>query len=420
MSAIHPAGNTRSLHVAVVAYTEYESDPRVRGETDAVANAGNSVDVISLRGKTKETPDPPNSQVRVWQVPLEPRRGGRLRYLFQYLMFFMLSAVRLLMIHAEHRIDVVHVHSLPDFQVFCALPLRMRGTAVILDLHEALPEIVEARFPTSRRRTLIWVAKLAEMASARFADQIIVANDGIREAIVSRGVEPAKLTTIYNTVTIPQLEPEQNLREALSLPDGPLLVHAGGINPERDLDTLIQSLTIVPSDAKLCLVIAGDGSPEYVSSLHKLAKDLGLQSRVTFVPTLPRNRSLSLMALSQMGIVTARSNPLTELAWPTRIAEYAHLGKPLLVPSLRFIRRTLGDTARYYEPGDASDLAHQIMTAIAQPAGNESHVADAFRICSALESESIGEPLVEVYRAGGRRAGWRKVGNDRTRSPNAN
>lgn len=417
MNATPEAAHSGKLHVAVIAYTEYESDPRVRGETEAVRAAGHSIDVISLRGKRKEAQSAGDAQPRIWQVPLESRRGGRSRYLFQYLMFFMMSTVRLLVIHLRHRIDVVHVHSLPDFQVFCALPLKLRRTAVILDLHEAFPEIIEARFPTRGRSCLVRLAQLAEAASAQFADHIIVANDGIRGAIVSRGTEPVKLTTIYNVTTVPELESERDIREALSLPEGRLIVHAGGINPERDLDTLIRSLTIVPSDLGISLVLAGDGDPEYISSLHKLARDLDIQARVRFVQKLPRTRSLSLMAISEVGVVTARSNPLTELAWPTRIGEFAHLGKPLLVPQLRFILRTLGASALYYSPGDATDLGRQITTIISQAERSESLIRGALEICKALEGDSISERIIEVYRVGANHARARKVRNDRAQSP---
>ena len=56
----------------------------------------------------------------------------------------MVAAVRL---HRRERFALVQVHSLPDFLVFAALPLRLVGVPVLLDLHEAMPEFFRSRFP---------------------------------------------------------------------------------------------------------------------------------------------------------------------------------------------------------------------------------------------------------------------------------
>ena len=42
--------------------------------------------------------------------------------------------------------------SLPDFLVFAALPLKLAGVPVLLDLHEAMPEFFASRFPGASNR----------------------------------------------------------------------------------------------------------------------------------------------------------------------------------------------------------------------------------------------------------------------------
>ncbi|HVG36770.1 MAG TPA: glycosyltransferase, partial [Thermoplasmata archaeon] len=116
---------------------------------------------------------------RVTRIPLRARRGGRLRYVFQYAVFFALSSLELFRIHRRNPLQIVHVHSLPDFQVFCAILLKLRGVRVILDLHEALPEIVAARFRPGIGRLLVRLARAAERFSVLFADQVITVNDTI-------------------------------------------------------------------------------------------------------------------------------------------------------------------------------------------------------------------------------------------------
>ena len=40
----------------------------------------------------------------------------------------------------EEPYDVIHVHSVPDFQVFATLIPRLMGARVILDIHDIVPE----------------------------------------------------------------------------------------------------------------------------------------------------------------------------------------------------------------------------------------------------------------------------------------
>ena len=146
------------MRICHVAYAYFPADPRVRREVDALRGAGYDVEVICLRGENEASVETVHG-TRITRIPLRARRGGRIRYAFQYALFFILSSVELLRLHRLRTFQVVHVHSLPDFQVFCSLPLKMRGVRVILDLHEALPEIVAARFRPGVGSVLIRLEK---------------------------------------------------------------------------------------------------------------------------------------------------------------------------------------------------------------------------------------------------------------------
>src|SRR3989304_2234730 len=78
--------------IVVVAYTHYPGAPRVRREAETLVRRGHAVTVVCNR-----EPDRPAAEsiggVRVVRVPLEIRRGGPLRYLYQYAVFFLLATV---------------------------------------------------------------------------------------------------------------------------------------------------------------------------------------------------------------------------------------------------------------------------------------------------------------------------------------
>ena len=362
--------------------------------------------VISLRPKAGESTRHLDG-VHLHEVPLIARRGGKTRYLFQYSMFFLLASVELLRLHLRRQIDLVHVHSLPDFLVFAAAPLKVWGIPVILDLHEAMPEIVSARMALPPRSFWVrWAATLEKM-SAWFADHVIVANDGIRFVVERRGIVTAKITTVCNPGDVyPVLPHSSELKHRLSIPDGKLIVHAGGINPERDLETLLKALAHLPSDESVRLIIAGDGEAGYVKALQRLAKTLGVSDRVRYVGKLSLQDAHALMSLSSVGLVTLEHNPLTDVSWPTRIVEFAHLEKPLVVPRLRFIQQVLGDAAQYYTPGDPKSLAKELTQAFHAPEDNRGAIERALLVVRRFGWSQMRSQLLAVVRnSGGRHAG---------------
>src|SRR5439155_543542 len=197
------------------------------------------------------------------------------------------SILLLFRLHRRVRFNLIYIHSLPDFQVFCALPFKCMRIPVLLDLHEPMPEIVVARLRRPTGSAWFRISAAIERLSCLFADHVIVANDGIRDAVVSRRVSPSRVTTVYNVYEVgPRPVSPEEVRRRLGLPEGRLLVHAGGVSPERDLATLVEAVALLPGHDDIHLVIAGEGAPEYIEALRGLAHDLGLGDRIRFVPKM--------------------------------------------------------------------------------------------------------------------------------------
>src|SRR5439155_11958227 len=84
----------RKRGVLMVAYAHYPQDPRIRREAQSLVRAGISVSIICLReegAQARETIE----GVDVIRVPLTARRGGRIRYLFQYLVFMIMVLAKI-------------------------------------------------------------------------------------------------------------------------------------------------------------------------------------------------------------------------------------------------------------------------------------------------------------------------------------
>jgi len=382
--------------IAMVAYTEYASDPRVRREAETLVAEGHRVEAIVLRPRSGPSAAELDG-VHLHEVPLSARRGGGMRYLYQYAVFFLLSSLLLFRLYRRVRFNLIYIHSLPDFQVFCALPFKCMRIPVLLDLHEPMPEIVVARLRRPTGSAWFRISAAIERLSCLFADHVIVANDGIRDAVVSRRVSPSRVTTVYNVYEVgPRPVSPEEVRRRLGLPEGRLLVHAGGVSPERDLATLVEAVALLPGHDDIHLVIAGEGAPEYIEALRGLAHHLGLGDRIRFVPKMQLELARALVALSEIGIVTLESNPLTQIAWPTRLVELVALRKPLVVPQLPLLASVLRDAARYYPPGDPQGLARALQEVLTNKHEWESKAEEAARVCQEFDGKRARTTLLEI------------------------
>ncbi len=378
----------------MVAYSEIVADPRILQEARALAAAGWEVDIIGVRPRRPVRPGPPS--LRLHFVPLEIRRGGKLRYLYQYLLFLLESTALLLALHVRRRFSVVHIHSLPDFQVACALPLRVLGTHVVLDLHESMPEIVAARFRLRRDSPWVRAAVSAERLSCRLADRVIASNPAIGQLAIARGADAARVEVVYSIGSASPPSDPETVRRKFALRGSSFIVHAGGINPERDLETLIAATAIVSRAVPVRLVVAGSGDAGYIEELKRTCRALGVADSVDFLGHVPIEEAQALVALAKVGVVTLQANPLTEVALPNRVLEFARLGKPLVLPDLPLLRRIFDGGAYFYAPGNAEDLAARIREAWADD-GARAIAASANRVAGSISGPGMERRLAGVY-----------------------
>jgi len=387
-------------------YSYFPFDPRVRKEVDTLRKLGHSIDVIA----TRDAREPREETIRgvpVRRVPVPVVRGGKARYGFQYALFFLLASALLLSLHLRRRYEIVHVHSLPDFQVFGALPAKLLGARVVLDLHEALPEIVAARFRLSMSSPLVRIAQALEWMSCAVADTVLVVNDVIRDRIIGRGVDPAKVTVVMNTPDpdLFVLRDTDRRRSELGLANQKAIVYVGGINQERDLALLVRAAARVRKSCDLKLFIFGYGSSVYRNQLTEIAKQEGFDGHFLLGPQIPAEDVFSYISLSEVGPVTYERNPLTEVAVPNKVFEYAAAHKPLVIADLPALRSVFGDTALYYVPGDVDDLARKIESLFADPALGARLAKQADGVLNGCSWTVMSDRLQRIYANSGAAGG---------------
>ena len=143
------------MNVCMIAYTFYEHDNRVRRYAESLAQFGHSVDVIALKSPKGDS-FTTLKNVSVYKIQeRELNEKGKLSYLFRTLKFFISSFMFVTRKHLKRPYEIIHVHSVPDFEIFAALVPKLMGAKIILDIHDIVRNFFPANLITLPNRCYI-------------------------------------------------------------------------------------------------------------------------------------------------------------------------------------------------------------------------------------------------------------------------
>ena len=307
----------KPLRVCMPVYSFYEMDNRVIRYAETLAARGDRVDVVSLRNGSQPRRSVING-VHVHRIQSRKvNEKGKAQYLYRLLKFFMLSSLWVSWKSLRGRFDVVHVHSVPDFEVFAAWVPKLAGTRIILDIHDLVPEFYAAKFHTSRSSRLFRLLLVMERWSASFADHVIAANHLWYETLVSRAVAEARCSAIPNYVDLNVFGRRPRTRVE---PGAFRLVYAGGIQEHQGLDVVLRAM------GRLRGRIPGlhfdiHGSGKLLDQLVALAEELELGEMVRIKEPVSLHGVPEVLAQADLGVVPKRAEGFSDEAFSTKIFE---------------------------------------------------------------------------------------------------
>src|SRR6266446_6009149 len=112
--------------IAMIVFSYYPSDVRVRREAETLVESGMTVDVICLRKKGQKSQENIYG-VNVYRIDIQRKRLNKLRYIWEYLYFIIKVFFKLSFLFFRKSYHIIHVHNMPEFLVFCALLPRVAG-----------------------------------------------------------------------------------------------------------------------------------------------------------------------------------------------------------------------------------------------------------------------------------------------------
>lgn len=349
------------MRACMVSYSLYESDNRVRRYAETLAKQGYEVDAVALRGEGESNEVSTIEGVRFFPIQRRIRNEkSRFSYLLKLTAFFLKSMWFLTRQHMQQPYDLIHVHSVPDFEVFAALYPKLQGAKVILDIHDIVPEFYASKFNRPSQSLTFKLLVFAERLSASFSDHVIASNHIWEKRLSQRSVDSSKLTTIINFPDTRIFRPQGRTRTD----DRFIFLYPGSLNYHQGIDLAIRAFLRVATECNTAeFHIYGSG--EQVPALLELVKSLGLQDKIKFRISLPIDKIARVMENADVGLVPKRKSGFGNEAFSTKTLEFMSLRVPVIVPDTAIDSYYFdSNVAEFFRAEDEQSLATAMLLLI--------------------------------------------------------
>jgi glycosyltransferase involved in cell wall biosynthesis len=328
----------------------------------ALAARGHDV-TLAVRPDTHEPARDPFAyyglpRERGLRIESAPVAGPAAARRFGYLAF---SAGRAL---GRARTDVIVTRDLGVASMLLHIPRVLRAPVVYEshgyapDVAAALPEMVATADVPSASKLRRLAAR--EAAVWKEADGYVTITSGLAEEMTRRHGGRSALAVIPDGVR-QQPGDQISIFEGAADPTPRTVAYAGHLYAWKGVDILLHALALAPEAHGL--IIGGHAAEPDLARLKTLARQLGIDGRVTFTGLVEPGRVPELL---RSAAVLALPNPAsaisTRFTSPLKLFEYMAAGRPIVASDLPSIREVLHDNvdALLVEPGSADALADAI------------------------------------------------------------
>lgn len=253
------------------------------------------------------------------------------------------------------RADVLHVHSIgPALLVPYA---KLLGLRVVFTHHG--PDYDRDKWGLVAKKML----RLGEWLGCRWADQVIVISDVIKDLIARRCGRTAGVHLIYNGVPEPKVTEYPEYFHKLGIEKGKYILGMCRFVPEKHLHDLVEAFARLQDKGRTAgirLVLAGDTDFEdnYSRTLKQTARDKGV-----VLTGFVRGKKLHALLSGAM----CYSLPSSHEGLPIALLEAMSYRLPVITSAIPACLEVGLDAGCYHQVGDVDALAAKLDAIISQP-----------------------------------------------------
>lgn len=226
--------------------------------------------------------------------------------------------------------DVIYVYGTPMTAAAAAVALRIRRKIpFIIHVQDLWPEsvldsgMIESSF---LRRVLQAVISATLKPVYQMAHHIVVISPGMKDALIERGVDASKISTLLNWHADEQdssLAPKREVNSQRTI----RCVYAGNIGQMQDVETIIRAAEEIQDELDLEIVIYGSGVAE--ESARKLADELKVRN-ITFMGRVSMEEMRSVYRGSDFQLVTLKDREVFRITIPSKFQASMAYGTPVI------------------------------------------------------------------------------------------
>lgn len=243
----------------------------------------------------------------------------------------------------DNKYDLVYANTAAA--AFCSLSGRLTKVPLVFDMHGDLLQelLLRCEYGLDPKFLANYaLLKIMEFANLKSSNQIIcVSNRMIDYLHNSKGVALEKMDYVTNGVDLDffryKKDKIQELKEKLGLEDKLIFGYVGGFQSWQGIENMINSAKSIKDDGIAFLIVGGERKQDNTDKKNTI-----------FIPKINRLEVPDYYSLCDVLVLPRPSHLATELAAPTKFAEYTSMSKPVLTSNV----------------GDAADLVKKYNSGI--------------------------------------------------------
>jgi colanic acid biosynthesis glycosyl transferase WcaI len=275
------------------------------------------------------------------------RMKGRLA---NYLSYLALATPRALSMNP----DVVIAMTDPPIEgIVGASVARFLGRPFVYNIRDLYPDMaLAAGIVRQGGWTALW--ETSHRRALRQAARVIVLGEDMRERIVEKGVDPARIVVIRDAVPFPEDLPpiDQGIVREIRREFRFVLIHAGNLGFSGAWQTLIHCAQMLESEG-VGLVFIGEGAMK-----SRIQEEVQNCRNIRFLPFFPTSGIPAVMAAGDLHVVTIKRG-LEGVVVPSKLYNILAYGRPILATATE--RAEVARLVRQYQCGVAVDPDNAIL-----------------------------------------------------------
>ena len=284
------------------------------------------------------------------------------RRVSNYLTYLALAVPRALAIRSD---VVLAMTDPPVMGIAASYVARLTGRPFVYNIRDLYPDMaVGGNIVRPSRSIRRW--ERMHRKALRTAARVIVLGEDMRDRILAKGVDPARISIVRDGAPLPRTlpSPENPVAREIRGDFRFVLVHAGNLGFYGAWRTLVRAARLLAPEG-VGLVFIGEGAKK-----SEIEAEAAGSSAVRFLPYFPAKEIPNVLASGDMHVVTVKRG-LEGVVVPSKLYPLLAAGRPILVVSspqtdaARIVERA--GCGLVADPDDPESIAEAVRSVLRAP-----------------------------------------------------